>query len=645
MNYYTISKKEAMFRVQRLVASSGVRFFLVGEVNASQVADVIRLFQNKYNILADKNERKRLERAGEPIWHCVLWYDYINIGRMYYYLFTTGYKKPKDIKKSFDVEKKNAELVAQERLKDLYGGDLLTFGRYVLGQYVDYESPYDKNTKGFQKEYRHPEQFKDMFIPSLFNYVRTGNYYRTFKERMDKKKLRYMSEQHLPVTANLEAAPIDQTDTDLHTDNDIESLASFNTEAEKELIALDQADNPKSPEYIAADKMVRQLRYKQFHALKGYAAFELNPMNDIELISDMHPNFRSDLNYEEIQQRVQNEINGLHKRVERISRPNFINELGKFVDAKTLHSLSHQGLKELWLNVQKRRIYLYYNRLCEDRTRTVRWTWYVRKNAMWDINQQMKYAIRHMGRGGDEFVRALRALYRMAGFHGVRHQIGRVIAKAKREAKHAFPKVFAGLDVPNTFGYITTIPITIHSLKEFHDECITASIKHYRTKTLIDEREARRGDFRKALRAKPQMAQLPTYELDKLIDEEFSKWFTIKITAEDIYEFLKKHDDMNPKHLNLDAIRELATEELDRDVVSDHYERHVYNSHNPKSDNGDIVNDKPSRRSRTNKTDGEDKTSGAKTRQRNKSKTDEIVAKVDAELKSELDKTTEKESD
>src|SRR5690606_14845226 len=127
------------------------------------------------------------------------------------------------------------------------------------------------------------------------------------------------------VTANLEAAPIDQNDTDLHTDNDIESLASFNTEAEKELIALDQADNPKSPEYIAADKMVRQLRYKQFHALKGYAAFELNPMSDIELISDMHPNFRSDLKYEEIQQRVQNEINGLHKRVERSSRPNFIN--------------------------------------------------------------------------------------------------------------------------------------------------------------------------------------------------------------------------------------------------------------------------------------------------------------------------------
>lgn len=648
---YTISKKEAMFRIQRLVASSNVRFFAVGEVKASQIADIISHFQTKYNVQADKNERKRLDRAGKPIWHLVVWYDYVNIGTMYYYLFTTGYKKPKDAKKAFDVDKLNAELVEKERLKDLYGGDLLTFGRYVLGQYIDYESPYDKNTKGFPKEYRHPETFNDMFIPQLFNYVRSGNYYKSFAERMDKIKQRYATEQHKATSPAVPSTTIDQTDNDALLGIDPDSLEQLNIEADKELIATDDAVNTKSPEYIAADKMVRKMRYDQFVALKNYSKFELNPEKDIELLAEDHPNFRSDISYDEIQAIINTKISSLHRRVERISRESFINELAKFIEMKKLMDMSHKGLKDLWLNINKRRIYLYYNRLCEDRTRTVRWTWYVRKHPMYEINQQMKIAIKHMGRGGEEFVNKLRGLYRMAGFHGVRHQIGSTIAKAKREAKHAYPKVFNGLTMPNSFGYVTTIPITIHSLKQFHEECITASIKNYRLKLAIDERESKRGEMRKALRAESEhFSKMPVYELDKHINKVFESWLDIKVTAEDLYEFFKTHDEMNPKHLNLEAIQKLEKDDIDLGLESDEFERHIYASHNypdfhnRKRKDKSIVTEGLSNRNQREKTATEENTSEAKSAKEDKPKTDPIIEEVDAVLKSELDDSEKKET-
>lgn len=649
---YTISKKEAMFRIQRLVASSNARFFAVGEVNASQIGDIVSNFQTKYNILADKNERKRLDRAGQPIWHLVLWYDYVRIGVMYYYLFSTGYKKPKDAKKAFDVEKLNAELVEKERLKDLYSGDLLTFGRYVLGQYVDYESPYDKNTKGFPKEYRHPESFNDMFIPQLFNYVRSGNYYSTFNERMNKIKQRYASEQHKVVSPAVPSTTIDLNDIDPSLEIDPDSIATLNIEADKELIAADDGDNTKSVEYKAADKIIRKMRYDQFVALKNYGKFELNPEKDIELLSENHPNFRSDISYEEIQGIINSKISSLNRRVERISRESFYNELGKHVEMKKLINMSHQGLKDLWLNINKRRIYLYFNRLCEDRTRTVRWTWYVRKHSMYEINQQMKYAIKHMGRGGDEFVKKLRNLYRMAGFHGVRHQIGSTIAKAKRDAKNAFPKVFNGLEMPNSFSYVTTIPITIHTMKEYHDECITASIKNLRLKLAIEERESKRGEMRKALRAESEhFSNMPTYELDKHIDELFNSWLDIKVTAEDLYEFFKKHDEMNPKHLNLGAIRNLEKEDYDLGLESDEFERHIYASHNyadfnkRKRKNKSIVTDELSNRNRGEKTDTEENTSESKSPDTDKPKLDPIAKEVDELLKSESKDSEKKDGE
>lgn len=642
---YTISKVEAMFRIQRLFANSNVRFFNVGEVNASQLTDVVGMFQDKYNILADKNERKRLERAGEPIWHCVLWYDYVNIGRMHYYLMSTGYTKPKDPKKAFDVVKRNQEFVAEHNLKDIYSGEHLTFGRYILGQYIDYESPYDKNTKGFPKEHRHPEQFKEMLVPSLFNYVRTGNYYSTFKERMDKIKRRYMTEQHNIVPPTLTSKPIDQTDSELHTEMDENEELVLNIEADKELIGDDNEDITKSPEYIAADKIIRKARYDQFMAVRGYASYELNPTKDIEILTDAHPNFRSDLNYEEIRERMNNEINGLYKRVERISREHFINQLSPYSDAKKLHNMSHQGLKDMWLSINKRRIHLHYNRLCEDRTRTVRWTWYVRKNTMFEFNQQMKNAIKHMNRGGDEFVNALSALYRMAGFHGVRHQIGRMIAKAKRDAKHAFPKVFNGLEIPNKFGYVTTIPITIFTCKQFHDECITASIKHLHMRKVIEMREQQRGKLREALRAESEhFAKMPTYALDKHINEQFQKWVEVKITAEDLFDFLRRYDDMNPKHLNFSRFKDLEKDQIDVDVIFDRFERRITAIHNGGQD-GDTEADIIQKRKRKKKVAVEDNVSEAEKTETDDNETKSISEEIDAELKSDSDEKSENDAE
>lgn len=602
-----------MYRMQRLFASSNVRFFKQGEVSISQLTDIVSVFQEKHNVLADHNTRKRLERAGEPIWHCVLWYDYVKIGHLSFYLFTTGYSSPKSEKKAFDVSQKNAELVRKEGLKDIYNGDHLTFGRYILGQYIDYESPYDKRTTGYPKEHRHPEMFKDMLNPKVFNYARQGEYYNTLQSRLKKLKSRYATEQHQILSPVPVVSESDLKENDLHTEMEDFNSVEINNEIVPDLNIESDLINTKTKEFIAADKLIKELIKNQHKANMKYASYELRPKTKLNLINEHHPNFRTDIDYAVVRERLNNQIRNLHSKVERISREDLINQLSNTVDIQQLYKMSHKGLKELWVEMNKRRVELLFNRLCEDRTRTVRWTWYVRKKVIYDINQEMKYAIKHMGRGGNEFVRKVNSLYKMVGFHGVRYQVGVLSSKFKREAKHAFPKVFKSLSLPKSLGYVTTIPITITTCKQFHDECITASIKNIYIQKKIKLREEYRDEMRKIMRQNDQYKDSPIEEIDHIINENYKKQFidTIKVDSNDLYEFLRLYEEMNPKHTNFTKFNDLDQTNQDKEAIFDFYEIKK-NQVKLKKPNKDDIGGKESpynKRKRVNKSDTDNKSS------------------------------------
>src|SRR5690606_13718990 len=104
--------------------------------------------------------------------------------------------------------------------------------------------------------------------------------------------------------------------------------------------------------------------------------------------------------------------------------------------------------------------------------------------------------------------------------------------------------------------------------------------------------DSRRGELRAELRKQSEhFAKMPLHELDKHINEVFHKWIEIQVTADDIFEFLRNHDEMNPKHLNFSRFKDLETTDLDVDVVYDRFERRINAiNHNGKDGDTDADN-------------------------------------------------------
>lgn len=542
MIYLTISKLEAMFRLQRLVTQSDCRFFQTGSIHPSQLIDITCHFENKYSVSNDHNARKRSLRAGQPIWHLVWWFDVTNPDQFHYYLLTNGYDEVR-----FPAEQKN--LLRTENLEDLYNGDLLTFGRYVLGQYVEYQAHKINPVNGTlmttaeSYEYRYPEKTALFFKPKDFNYVVPP------KDALEKSK---------EISAIFEQIRIDQ--------NDIKDLKEG------------------MPEYEVIRKRLESNR-RRFNKHvddannvgERYENMELNNNSKVSLISKDHPNFRKDLDYFIIQKSLENDINVLHKQKDRLSRAFFLEFLSRSTNIENLDQMEHGGLVDLWLKIETRRITLYYNRLCENRSRKVRWTWYLREASQYDIRSQLRLAVKHMGRNTDELVKAIRAVHRMAGFRGVRHQLGKLLAKAKRDAKHAQPKLYSHLNLNMDLNYIRTIPITIHSMKQYHDECITASIKHERRKTIVAEREQKRASLRQSLRdSNDHFRKAPVAVLDEFINQHFNKIENIQVTNDDKVRFVIQHDAMDSKYLDFTKVQALHTAEDDLRVKTENmYEEDV----------------------------------------------------------------------
>lgn len=545
MIYLTISKLEAMFRLQRLVTQSDCRFFQTGSIHPSQLIDITCHFNEKYSVSNDHNARKRKLRAGEPIWHLVYWYDVTTPDQFHYYLLTNGYDEVK-----YPAEQKH--LLISENLSDLYNGDLLTFGRYVLGQYVEYQShkinPVNGTlvTSAESYEYRYPEKTALFFKPKAFNYLVPP------KEALEKSK---------EISAIFEQIKIDQ--------NDIKDLKEGMPEYEVIRKRL-ESNRRRFNKHVDDAKLVGE----------RYENMELNNNSEVSLISENHPNFRKDLDYFIIQKSFENDINVLHKQKDRLSRAFFLEFLGRSTNIENLDQMEHGGLVDLWLKIETRRITLYYNRLCENRSRKVRWTWYLREASQYDIRSQLRLAVKHMGRNTDELVKAIRAVHRMAGFRGVRHQLGKLLAKAKRDAKHAQPKLYSHLNLNMDLNYIRTIPITIHSMKQYHDECITASIKHERRKQIIAEREQKRASLRQSLReSNDHFKKAPVAVLDEFINQHFNKIDNIQVTNDDKVRFIIQHDAMDGKYLDFTKVQSLHTAEDDLRVKTDNmYEEDVSKS-------------------------------------------------------------------
>ena len=110
------------------------------------------------------------------MWTLHIHFDPTRIGYLYFWLLTTGYRNTERNKRTQDeIDSLNTALMIKENLNDIYTTNpekTLRFGRYVLGQYINYKGLKSKNSK----THLHPETYGVIIKPDVL---------KELKERQD----------------------------------------------------------------------------------------------------------------------------------------------------------------------------------------------------------------------------------------------------------------------------------------------------------------------------------------------------------------------------------------------------------------------------------------------------------------------------
>jgi hypothetical protein len=149
---YAIKTTECLQALLHHVTNLKSRYWMSSTISIDRVNVVLPKLIEKYKLDLDFNERRNTRKRGEPVWSMVVTYNPREPEYLSFWLLTTGYHESKYASADLlsNVSKLNKELIYSENLKPIITSnkhELLTFGNYVLGQYVLFDDLKNENNK------------------------------------------------------------------------------------------------------------------------------------------------------------------------------------------------------------------------------------------------------------------------------------------------------------------------------------------------------------------------------------------------------------------------------------------------------------------------------------------------------------------
>ncbi|WP_436658729.1 hypothetical protein [Acinetobacter sp. P1(2025)] len=179
----------------------------------------------------------------------------------------------------------------------------------------------------------------------------------------------------------------------------------------------------------------------------------------------------------------------------------------------------------------------------------VRFTWYLSEDYIEKAYYTLDSAVKVSVRNPEKIEQAFKRLYAKANFHGVRHQIGVISAKTRAKIHKLTPILYKRMVFPTTLHYTRFSKNDISNFQEFIVDTVIVYIEDNKRSVQAEERNKRLKSLRTGIRNKyPQLKNATPAQIEKIINDSGHKLdpFNVEVTELEIYDFLAKHNQMNP---------------------------------------------------------------------------------------------------
>lgn len=182
----------------------------------------------------------------------------------------------------------------------------------------------------------------------------------------------------------------------------------------------------------------------------------------------------------------------------------------------------------------------------------IRWTWFIKQSSMKDWEKRLDQAIILYPKRPMEYEKAMHDIFRHVGFRGVRKQIGILSGRYHRRMRLTYPQTHQNATRPRALGFIRIFAKSYANFKEFHDACITESIKWIKELELQEQHKQNRIVLRKRIRESDvKYKDLTNAQIDEIINQQ--KFKITEISQQEFAVFLKDNQnmDINLMEMNL----------------------------------------------------------------------------------------------
>lgn len=227
-------------------------------------------------------------------------------------------------------------------------------------------------------------------------------------------------------------------------------------------------------------------------------------------------------------------------------------ELRKSYGVKVEPHTSYNDVMQLLFKHYNRTNNRYLHIFKRKSKKSIRFTWYFSQEYLDRFALELRRKIINIPKNPEAFENSLKRFFSRGNFHGVRHQIGLINAKVRSDIKKNYPNIYSRLTFPTKLHYVRFSPKPYNKFKDFHNDCIIASITLEKMKQHEEIKKVHNRKLRKVIRASnEELNKASVTTINMLINKsEQNKYEEFIIDTNEVISFIKRYKIMDPTFIS-----------------------------------------------------------------------------------------------
>lgn len=229
-----------------------------------------------------------------------------------------------------------------------------------------------------------------------------------------------------------------------------------------------------------------------------------------------------------------------------------IAELNKSYGVKVAADTPYNDVMKLLFKHYNRTNNRYLHIFKRKSKKSVHFTWYFSQEYLDRLALELRRKTIDIPKNPEAFEHSFKRLFSRGNYHGVRHQIGMISAKLRTNLKHNYPNIYNKLSFPTKLHYVRFSANPYNNFKEFHNDCIIASITLEKIKKREELKKVQNRKLRKIIRANSEeLKEASVTTINMLINKSAKdKFEKFDITEEEVINFISRYKVMDPSFIS-----------------------------------------------------------------------------------------------